>query len=42
MIPQNPTEFCGHSKKYYQITTAMNDGTIAALSAAEYIRQMDK
>lgn len=29
-------------KKYYQITTAMNDGTIAALSAAEYIRQMDK
>ncbi|MEH0018026.1 MAG: NAD(P)/FAD-dependent oxidoreductase [Desulfobacter sp.] len=26
-------------KKYYQITTAMNDGTIAALSAAEYLRQ---
>ncbi len=26
-------------KKYYQITTAMNDGTIAALSAAEYIRK---
>lgn len=26
-------------KKYYQITTAMNDGTIAALSAADYIRQ---
>lgn len=25
-------------KKYWQITTAMNDGTIAALSAAEYIR----
>ena len=30
------------NKRYYQITTAMNDGTIAALSAAEYIRQMDK
>ena len=30
------------NKKYYQITTAMNDGTIAALSAAEYIRQMEK
>lgn len=27
-------------KKIYQITTAMNDGTIAALSAAEYTRKM--
>lgn len=27
-------------KKFYQITTAMNDGTIAALSAAEYIRKL--
>lgn len=27
-------------KKYCQITTAMNDGTIAALSAAEYIRKI--
>ena len=25
-------------KKYRQITTAVNDGTIAALSAEEYIR----
>jgi thioredoxin reductase (NADPH) len=30
------------NKKYYQITTAMNDGTIAALSAAEYIRQLNR
>ncbi len=30
------------NKRYYQITTAMNDGTLAALSAADYIRQMDK
>ncbi|MFK5953052.1 MAG: FAD-dependent oxidoreductase [Desulfobacterium sp.] len=29
-------------KKYYQITTAMNDGTNAALSAAEYLRQLDR
>ena len=28
-------------KKFWQITTAMNDGTIAALSAAEYIRKMN-
>ena len=28
------------SKRYYQITTAMSDATIAALSAAEYIRQL--
>lgn len=27
-------------KKFWQITTAMNDGTIAALSAAEHIRKM--
>ncbi|SMC99454.1 thioredoxin reductase (NADPH) [Desulfocicer vacuolatum DSM 3385] len=27
------------NKKYYQITTAMNDATVAALSAAEYLRQ---
>lgn len=27
-------------KKFWQITTAMNDGTIAALSAAEYIRKL--
>lgn len=26
-------------KKFWQITTAMNDGTVAALSAAEYIRK---
>ncbi|MBT7790894.1 MAG: FAD-dependent oxidoreductase [Calditrichaeota bacterium] len=28
-------------KKYWQITTAMNDGTVAALSAAEYIRKLN-
>ncbi len=28
-------------KKFWQITTAMNDGTIAALNAAEYIRSID-
>ena len=28
------------NKRYYQITTAMSDATIAALSAAEYIRQL--
>lgn len=28
-------------KKFCQITTAMSDGTIAALSAAEYIRKME-
>ncbi|MBI9091832.1 MAG: FAD-dependent oxidoreductase [Desulfobacterium sp.] len=28
-------------KKFWQITTAMNDGTIAALNAAEYIRNMN-
>jgi thioredoxin reductase (NADPH) len=29
-------------KKYRQLTTAMNDGTIAALSAEEYIRTLPK
>lgn len=27
------------NKRYYQITTAMGDATVAALSAAEYLRQ---
>lgn len=30
------------SKKVRQLTTAINDGTIAALSAVEYINQMEK
>ena len=29
-------------KKYRQITTAANDGTIAALSAEEYIRSQGR
>ena len=29
-------------KKYRQLTTAMNDGTVAALSAEEYIRSLPK